>query len=392
MRNVIRIVLFCALAGCVTACMQDGDPRPDPADGIEELLDLAGPGGWIEADLDYQVTNVSASSHPGAEGDFEYLLAALEIDTASGHALRAVGIFWSADDGGVKHEELTVAGRIKIDGVGRVRDGLKAVTAGGSAIGSLGTPLRASLLLVTPDSFFDEADALFLGDAFMTPAATGHLESAGRLPLLADGEGGLFVGMVEDRGRDLSFGEMEIWFTYAAESFETPFGAVQLLRGYIAGQDETSLPAVSLAVGVVKPPRPEALVVYCADCDGDVMLAVPAEGFTATDDLWLKIKGLPTIPLWARGAAEVPLPMEYTCEEALEIAAAAIRGANAYRLHRLLLSEGAGLARVSSSVTVHPPGSRGHDSRLAAFLDHEGKAWEVVEFALERAEDIGCHK
>lgn len=205
--------------------------------------------------------------------------------------------------------------------------------------------------------------------------------------------------MVAAGGRDLGFGEMDdLWFSYSADSWPSPYGLVQVLRGYVSDSDAgdfdtdaEALPAVSLALGV-SPLQPQTVAVYCDDCDGDVMLLVNAAGFTATDDLWFAIKGLPTIPFWVRGDDEVPLEKGFTCEEALTVAAIAVRGANEYRLHRIVMENGASMARVAGSIRLLEPGSRAHESRLGALLEYEQAAWNVVEFALSQAEEIGCHK
>lgn len=395
MKHVIRTLLLGALAWSVAACVQVGAPQEDlHENGMEELLAEAGPGGWIEVDLDLGSVAASAAHHPGAHGQpLNQLLAAMELTTPGGHPLRAVGLLWSEDGTALDADELVADGLLRLTGTQHLRGGLSSLVAAVEL--DLATPggtvaARGSLLVVGPDTFFDEADALFLGDLHLRPIDGGRYSDGARFPYAAAGDEGLVVGLLQNDGRELSFGELEIWFSYRAQRWSTPFGPVQWLSGFVEHGGD-ALPSVALAFDL-RPAEPEpTVVVYCRDCDGgEIMLAVPEKGFTATDDLWLKLPLLPTVPTWVTGEDEVPLEEGANCRTALALAAEAVRAANAYRLHHDLLADGADLALFDKGMDLHPAGSEGHRIIVDRLHDAEAAAWGTVDFLLGLLEANPC--
>ncbi len=395
MKYVIRFLLLGALAWSAVACVQGGDPQPDPPDdGMEELLDTAGVGGWVEASLGFDVGSATVDIHPGLADDRgpAYLRATFDLLTPGGHPLRAVGLLWRSDGDDLGVDDLGTAGAMQLRGQVFERGGLQAIAASADLdlLTSGGTvAAQAALLVIGADAFFDEADAIFLGDAHLRPAEGSRLSDGVIFPYLAAGVEGVVVGVLQGWGDERSFGEMEVWLSYRAERWTTPFGTVQWLNGYVEDDGEAK-PTAAIAFDLRPAQQPDMVVLACGDCDGDVLLAVPTKGFTATDDLWLKIRMLPAIPRWAAGQDEVPLPERFTCPMALSLAADAVRAANSYRLHQQLLADGATLALVQKTVTVHQAGTDAHAQIVDRLHDAEQSAWGAATFLLEQAEARPC--
>lgn len=398
MRHTIRILLLGVLAWSLAACVQgDGPPQEPFDDGMEELVAAAESGGWIEASLTVEFSDLSAASHPAGDPGFQdlhYLRAAFELRTAEGHPLRAIGLLWHPD-GDALSTELSPAGPLRISGLPYAPDGLRAIRATADLdLTGPGGPVtaRASLFIVAADALFDEADALFFGDAQLLPQSEPGYSDGTVFPYSAASDKGAYVGLLLGDGFDLKLGEEEVRLSYVAERWTTPFGAVQWLSGFVESGGK-QVPAVALALDLQAQQRAAQVVLLCEGCLGDerdVALTVPLDGFTATDDLWLKMPYLPGVPAWAAGRALTPLPEKFGCDEVLELAGVAVWGANVYIKHHNALAHGAYLATVDKAVTLHAPGTPPHEEAILRLHAAELGAWDTATFLLKHVEELSC--
>ncbi|MBX3142360.1 MAG: hypothetical protein KF813_01280 [Trueperaceae bacterium] len=394
MRRTTGVLALIALALILAACAQEGDQQTYP-NGMSELLAASGPGGWITANLAFELEGVETDRHPYAEEHTaDFLRSEFDLRTAGGHRLRAVGLVWHADNDHIG-PDVEPVGQLVIRGALYTRTGFRAIRAtaelslkipGGDTV-----PAHAALFIIGPDVEFEDSDAPPFDVTTIRPDVNLPYPTGAVVPYSAVSGAGAFAGLLLGDVPSSQYANQEVNYAYVTEKWTTSLGSVHVLKG-ITGASGVSRPIVGVAVDLIEAEVSGNVVLLCENCidqQRDVAIVVSSEGFTATDDLWLKLPYLQGAPYWASGRAALPMG-EPNCKDVLEFGGRAVWAANLYYRTHVELVTGAQLALVGKAVTVHLPGSPEHSAAILRLHDAEQGAWDTALSILKHLEELSC--
>ncbi len=419
MKTIFRLLVIGFLAFAMVSCNQIKDtptntdtnpeptpnpspepkPEPDPTNsGLAELLASATANGFVSSKLSYKLDGATAATFEGyANQEVSYLLTGLKLSTAKGNSLKALGLIIFIDFNlklDAQQTSIEAKGELELEGdIVNLGDS-KAI----KALANLKIPLedrlvdaRAVLLLVDEQTFFDEADAIFVSDSTLK-AKFSQSPDKNLSPFTAFSKDAIFLGFSSSDTNSKLGEQDELAFSYLAKSQKTAYGTVKQLAGFLGHEHQN--PVMALAFNLKQPQAVKKVVLACDGCKEDVLVAMPRDAFTATDDLWRKqFLSKNGIPNWINGKEPIPFGKEPSCNSMHQLLGEAIYAGNRYRSLFLALKTGADLVRLSASSQIdYPIGSKPHTTVQDYLYKAINLSFTSTQTILETMDKAACFK
>jgi hypothetical protein len=365
-----------------------------PANGMSELVALAGSAGTLSSKLSYELEGATEATFPGKSG-FKYVVSGFKLKTSKGSPLKALGIIFSSNPSFKAAQVLSAKGELDLSGnlvdLGAFK-AFRAIASFKVPSGTTTLDVQASMLLVDSATLFDEADALFGKLLQLNRLSAVNLSGASLFTYSAPNEDGsttLGIGLADIRQKP-GLLERPTAFGYLAEGLQTPYGRAKRLSGALAGEKNLLINAVALGIKLVQPKPEKTVVVACENCTGDVVVATSESTF-AEFEVWGLLPKRPPIPLWLTGRGTIPLPKTPTCAELTAALNTAILGANSYSRHNTFLRGGSDLVLVSNTLSRFKAGSAKHSELRQLYAKYRSQSWNTARTLAGQINGLKCY-